>query len=173
MVDLDKIRGVVAPILAGLDLHLYDVELTGAGRARILRVTIERDGGVGIDEITDATRALDQAVDALIEGPFQLEVSSPGLERALRRPEHFATALGKRISVKYRDADGASHRTRAELRSFTDTDITVVADDDTQLVIRHDAITAAHMVFEWGPAPRPGKGTRPQSAQRTKETTRS
>ena len=175
MIDVDNIRDAALPILAGLGLSLYDVEITGSGRARTLRITMTAsDGGLGIDQITDATRALDVALDDLIDGPCMLEISSPGLERALRRPEHFATAVGSAISVKFRDTDANAtvRRDRAQLLSHSDESIVVLLGNGTEHTIRHDAIIAAHTVFEWGPAPRPGKGKQP-AAQRTKETTRS
>ncbi len=175
MIDIDKIRSAALPVLATLGLDLYDVEITGSGRARTLRITMTAsDGGLGIDQITDATHALDAVLDALIDGPCMLEVSSPGLERPLRRPEHFATALGRAISVKFRDTDANAtvRRERVQLVSADDECVLVLMANGTEQTIRHDAITAAHTVFEWGPAPRPGKGKQP-AAQRTKETTRS
>ncbi len=179
-INTDAIRACALPILESVNLHLYDVEVTGTGRSRTLRVLIQSDSGVGIDEITDATRALDEPIDALIEGPFLLEISSPGLERPLRRPEHFATALGETISVKFRDETNAVRRERGQLCSQLDDSITVELANGSELVIALDSITAAHTVFEWGPAPRPGKpaprtgsNASPIAAQRTKENTRS
>src|SRR5690348_7309227 len=89
----------VAPVLADLGLELFDVELTGSGRARTLRVFVDRPGavdgagsGVDLDAITAATEALSPVLDAdtrvagVLSGPYTLEVSSPGLERPLRTP---------------------------------------------------------------------------------------
>ena len=74
-----------------LGLELYDVEVSGSGRARILRVLVDREGGVDLEAITDATQALSPLLDApprrrRAPGPYALEVSSPGLERPLRTP---------------------------------------------------------------------------------------
>ena len=177
-VDLDRLHSVIEPVVTGLGLglSLYDVELTGNGRARILRVSIEQPEsatGVGIDELTAATRVLDCVVDDLVDGQFQLEISSPGLERPLRRPEHFAGAVGRDISVKFRTEQGPVRRERARLVGATATAIDVMLPGDEELHITHDAITAAHTVFEWGPSPRPGKAARGGPGQRTKESTRS
>ena len=176
-IDIDSLRQSALPILAELGLALYDVEVTGTGRSRIVRVTIQNLGGgnegIGIDQITDATRALDAPIDELIEGAFLLEVSSPGLERTLRRPEHFATAIGATISVKYRDDANTVQRARVVLTGHSETAITVRQPDGSVATIPLESITAAHTVFEWGPAPRPGKGNSPAAAKRTKETTRS
>ena len=170
--DLDKIRSAVEPVVRDLGLVLYDVELSGNGRARVLRVLLQRDAGViDIDDLTAATRALDGVVDDLVPGAFSLEVSSPGLERPLRRPEHFAGARGVAISVKYRESDGTGKRVRAQLIDATDSSIEVLLDSGERTRIDISAITAAHTVFEWGPAPRPGKGPKPGSGPRPKETT--
>lgn len=156
MHDHQAIRDAVVPLLDTLGLRLYDVEFTGTGRARVVRITVEAEGGIGIDQITDATRALDPVVDPLVTGAFQLEVSSPGLERNLRRPEHFAGALGQNISVKFRAATGAVERVHVQLLRATDAGIDVLTDQGATAAIAFDAITAAHTVFEWGPTPKPG-----------------
>lgn len=90
---------------------LYDVELTGSGNGRILRVTIDKDTGVGIDECTAVARALNEAMDGkediVPDGEYALEVSSPGLDRPLRKPWHFEKAVGKKIYVKLMQALGS------------------------------------------------------------------
>src|SRR5215831_79367 len=104
------VRDALAPIVSGLGLDLYDVELKGAGPARTLRVTVERDGGVDLDAITDVTRAVSPVLDAepSLTGSYLLEVSSPGLERALRTPTHFAGARGTTVSIKFRTENGTA-----------------------------------------------------------------
>jgi ribosome maturation factor RimP len=169
-VDLEAVRAAVAPLLTPLGLELYDVELTGSGRSRVVRVSVDRPGGTGVDvgALADATHAVEHAVEDAVEGTFQLEVSSPGLERKLARPEHFRSALGSEISVKYRD-DGVATRLRGRLTDVDDATIRVTGDDGTETAITRDAIVAARTVFEWGPQPRTAHGT----ASRPKEATRS
>ena len=99
---LTVVRDSLSPVVAGLGLALYDVELHGTGPARTLRVTVEKEGGVDLDAITEVTRAVSPVLDAepSLTGSYLLEVSSPGLERPLRRPEHYRRAVGDTISVK-------------------------------------------------------------------------
>lgn len=152
----ETVRNAVAPIVASLGLELFDVELTGAGKSRTLRITIDRAGGVDLDAITAVTQAISPVLDAEpIPGPYLLEVSSPGLERTLRRPEHFRGALDATVSIKFHTDEGPV-RVRGTLVSASDDDCTVVA-DGTPRVIGYDAITAAHTVFEWGPQPKPDR----------------
>ena len=100
MVDVDMIVRILAPAVSELGLDLYDVEVSGSGRARILRVMVDREGGVDLEAIAAATQAVSPLLDAppldaAIAGPYALEVSSPGLERPLRTPAHFARGPGR------------------------------------------------------------------------------
>jgi ribosome maturation factor RimP len=137
----------------------YDVEFGGSGAARTLRVTVTKPAGLDLDAITEVTQTVSPIIDEVpINGSFLLEVSSPGVERTLRRPEHYAGAIGELVSVKFHTEQGP-RRVRGTLQS-SDADHLVVdaEDDDTQIEIALPAVTQARTVFEWGPQARPGKG---------------
>jgi ribosome maturation factor RimP len=170
---LQQIADAVAPVIAELGLSLYDVELSGSGRARNLRVMIDRPTGIDLEAIAAATEAvspvLDQtAVDRVLSGPYSLEVSSPGLERPLRTPAHFARAVGETISVKAAasnidapaegdEARVARSRVRGVVQSAGDDSFTLLADDGTEHTISYAEVVQARTVFEWGPEPKGGK----------------
>jgi ribosome maturation factor RimP len=166
------IQDLVTPALAGLGLELFDVYFSGSGKARTLRVAVERDGGVDLDTIAAASQAITPLLDdePTLKGSYLLEVTSPGVERALRRPEHFRRAIGETVSVKYR-TDAGTARERGTLTAAADGTIVVTVDGEEH-PIALSAITDARTVFDWGPAPRPGKGSRASSA-RKKEKSRS
>ena len=84
----DTLTTALSPLLQARGLDLIDVELQGAQ----LTVFVDRDGGIGLDELGDATRDVSAALDEIdpIPGRYTLSVSSPGLERRLRTPAHFA-----------------------------------------------------------------------------------
>ena len=175
--QLDAVRTAVEPAVHALGLALYDVELIGGGNARTLRVTITGDNGVDLEAITAVTQAVSPIVDAtdVVNGSYLLEVSSPGVERTLRRPEHFAGAIGEQVSVKFHTTDGP-RRVHGALNA-ADAEHVVVDEDGTQHTIPTRDITQARTVFEWGPQPRPGKGktkkadagsTRTRSKERTR-----
>ena len=157
--QLAAVRAAVEPAVAALECDLYDVDLVGGGNARTLRVTVTRPGGVDLDTITAVTHAVSPIVDEAPElrGSFLLEVSSPGIERVLRRPEHFRGAIDEQVSVKYHTNDGP-RRLHGVLRACDDESIVVESEHGEREVIDRSAITQARTVFEWGPAPRPGKG---------------
>ncbi|HEX5613628.1 MAG TPA: ribosome maturation factor RimP [Acidimicrobiia bacterium] len=169
--QLAPVRQVLEPVLAELGLELFDLELSGAGKARTLRVAVDRDGGVDLDTITAATQAVAAPLDACeqLSGPYLLEVSSPGIERPLRRPEHFARAIGATVSIRHR-ADGVAQRVRGTLTGADADACTVEVDGEVQR-IAYDSITQARTVFEWGPAPRAPRPSR--GRRRQQESTRS
>jgi ribosome maturation factor RimP len=154
--ERETIVAAIEPVLATLGLEVFDVQLTGAGRASTVRVIVDRDGGVDLDAITAASERIQPALDDL--GPYALEVSSPGLERPLRRPEHFRRAVGETVSVKVRDADGEVRRLRGELVAADERGITVDAGDTNGGEhVDYDQIIKARTVFEWGAAPKTPK----------------
>jgi ribosome maturation factor RimP len=150
----DTIRDLVGPVVDARGCRLYDVEVQGAGRQRTVRVLVDRDGGVDLDAITDLTRDLSPVLDDApgLPGPYLLEVSSPGLERPLRRPEHFAAARGETVTITHHTEAGP-RRVRGVLVDAA-TDHCVVEHDGAREEIPYAAITKARTVFEWGPPPR-------------------
>lgn len=170
--QLAAVRQAVEPVLGALGLELFDLELVGAGKARTLRIAVDRDGGVDLDAITAATQAVSAPLDACAElpEPYLLEVSSPGVERPLRRPEHFRRAIGSTVSVRHRP-DGAAVRVHGTLTAADDDACTVDIDGEPQR-IAYDSITQARTVFEWGPTPRPTP-RRSRGSRRQQEKTRS
>lgn len=162
----DAIRKELEPVVEALGLRLFDVTLEGGDHAT-LKVVVDRPGGVDLDAIEAATRSVSAALDTAdpVRGAYTLEVSSPGVERTLRRPEHFAGAIGAVVSVKTRAADGAVERLRGRITAVDDAGITLALDAEA----RHmpfGEIEQARTVFTWGPAPKPGKGSKPGRAKK-------
>jgi ribosome maturation factor RimP len=166
--DQNAVRAAAEPILSSLGLELVDVEIVGSGRARTLRLTVDREGGVDLDTLAEANRPVVDALDAVeaLSGPYTLELSSPGLERPLRRPAEFRRFVGTTISVKSHDVVAGARRHRGLLAEADDDGIALEVDGEHRR-FSYDAIASARTVFEWGPAPKP---TGP--AKRVKERSR-
>jgi ribosome maturation factor RimP len=154
----ERVRTLVEPVIADLGLELFDVELTGG----ILRVTVDKEAsedqqGLDLDAISDTSRAISRLLDEHdpVPGRYTLEVTSPGLERRLRTPEHFVRAIGSEVSVKTTAEVDGERRFKGTLVAADDAGVTVRA-DDVEHRIAHDQIDRARTVFEWGPAPKPG-----------------
>ena len=150
---IDRVRHLVSPLLADQGLEVVDVE----HRAGVLRVTVDRPGGVDLDAVADATRQVSALLDRHdpVPGRYLLEVSSPGLERPLRTPAHFERVVGSTVAVKIRPGSDGERRVEGVLEA---------ADADGILVegrrVRYDEIERARTVFRWGPAPRPSRPRR-------------
>ena len=98
----DKVYDIVNPIVSSLGLTLWDVRFLKEGASWFLRVFIDKEGGVTIDDCADVSRAIDPVIDEAdpIDKQYYLEVCSPGIERELTRDWHFTAAQGKRIKIK-------------------------------------------------------------------------
>jgi ribosome maturation factor RimP len=168
MVDVDTIVQTLAPAVSDLGLDLYDVELSGSGRARILRVMVDREGGIDLEAIADATQAVSPLLDAppldaAIAGSYALEVSSPGLERPLRTPAHYARAVGETVSVKTRPDEHGARRVRGVVTSADDTGFELALEDGGAERVGYGDVTQAHTVFEWSGEPKRAKSKNAKS----------
>jgi len=158
----ERVRAIVEPLVAAQDLELFDLEQAGP----VLRVTVDKEGGVDMQVIAATTRAISRALDEHdpIPGQYTLEVSSPGLERPLRTPAHFAWAIGRQVSIKTVPSHPVGRRLAGTLTAATDDTVTVALDEpvgDTVTLALTD-IEKARTTFEWGPAPKPG-GPKPNT----------
>ncbi len=155
---VERVRALVAPILDDLGLILYDCEHSGG----TLRVTVSRPAGsegpgLDLEVISLVTRLLGRELDHddPIPGRYTLEVSSPGLERTLRRREHFREAIGELVSVRLQQPVDGTRRIHGTLTGADDQGITVTGEDGP-ISVAYDHIERARTVFVWGPAPKPG-----------------
>lgn len=97
-----NVKELLEPVLMENKLELYDIEFKGQGRKGVLRVFIDREGGVTIDDCTVISRELGTLLDVhdVIDNSYTLEVSSPGLTRKLKKPDHFLRFTGKKVKIK-------------------------------------------------------------------------
>lgn len=97
-----KIETLIKPIITDLDYELYDVQYVKEGKEYYLRITIDKTDGISIEDCENVNNAIDDILDEadIIKDSYFLEVSSPGIERILRKPEHFRKQLDNKIEVK-------------------------------------------------------------------------
>ena len=155
MTQVAEIWDLVEPYLAAERVELDDLELTGQGKGRILRVTVDGEE-VTTDRLASLSRGLSRLLDNKtdLEDQYQLEVSSPGLERKLRRPSHYRKSVGREVVAKV--SAGESKTTiRGVLADADERSFTVDADGGQNVVSYIDVITAK-TVFRWEKAPKPG-----------------
>lgn len=113
---LRAVRSVIEPVLHAHGYDLEQLSLTPAGRRQVLRVVVDRDGGLDLDAVARISRAvsavLDEA-DPLTGGQYLLEVSSPGVDRALELPRHWRRAVGRLVAVAQRSGGQLKGRVSA------------------------------------------------------------
>ncbi len=152
----EQIWGLVGPYVAAEGIELDDVEILGGGR--LLRVVIEGDGPIELDRIADLSRGIARLIeeDDPFPGAYTLEVTSPGLERKLRRPAQFQKAIGSDVHIKtFRKIADEKHH-RGQLTAVDDTAIVVSVDGDDRRIEMED-VASARTVFVWEKGAKPGK----------------
>lgn len=155
MTQVAQLWELVEPYLAAERLELDDLELTGAGGARVLRVTVDGEG-VTIDRLASLSRGIARMLDneTDLRDQYQLELSSPGLERKLKRTAHYAKSVGREVVVKAREGEGTVvHRgvlTEAGDKAFT------VETSGATVAVDYGDVISAKTVFKWEKAPKPG-----------------
>lgn len=111
-----RIADVIGPVIAAAGMDLESVRVSAAGRRRVLRVVVDSDQGVSLDDAAAISRKLSGALDAapvMGDFPYTLEVSSPGVDRPLTDPRHWRRAVGRLVQVTAADAGPISGRVLA------------------------------------------------------------
>jgi ribosome maturation factor RimP len=156
MADLtERLHVLVLEALDGLGVELYDLEYAGGS----LRIALTKSGGIDLDSLTNATRAISRSLDENdpITAHYTLEVTSPGVERKLRTPAHWASAIGEQIRVKTKPSVEGERR-RSGTVVAADAHSATIDDEGTTYVLAFEDVERATTHFDWGPAPKPGSG---------------
>lgn len=146
-----EVGDLVRPVVEGAGLEVWEVSFGREAGRRILRVTIDRDGGVDLDTIAAISQRLSRRLD--LEGfersrPYELEVSSPGLERALREPRHFERSVGQQVRVKTVEPVNGRRVHEGALVS-ADAEAIVIASEGGELRVPYDGVASARTIFAW------------------------
>jgi ribosome maturation factor RimP len=100
---LDRLREVLESVVSGSGYDLEDVSVSAAGRRSVVRIVVDRDGGIDLDDVASVSRAVSGALDesdALGEQPYVLEVTSPGVDRPLTEPRHWRRNIGRLVRTE-------------------------------------------------------------------------
>jgi ribosome maturation factor RimP len=124
---VDRLREITEPILWSLGLELVEVVCVGQGPRSVVRVLIDKPGGVTITDCEQAHKALGPAFDVADPFPhtYTLEVSSPGLDRPFKRLQDYQRALGKRVNIKLRQPLNGQWRIAGELTQVDEQTVTL------------------------------------------------
>ncbi|HEX3794588.1 MAG TPA: ribosome maturation factor RimP [Acidimicrobiales bacterium] len=156
----DDLADALAPLLEAQNLDLVDVELHGTE----LTVFVDREGGVDLAALSQATRVVSDTLDEIdpIPGRYTLSVSSPGLERRLRTPAHFARAVGEAVTIRVQSGTEKVRRVSGTLEAADAEGCTLTGPDlpEGTLRIAYGEVERARTVFVWGPEPKKSKSER-------------
>ncbi|SCL30516.1 ribosome maturation factor RimP [Micromonospora nigra] len=147
----ERLRAVIEPVVGAAGYDLEDLSVSRAGRRHVVRVIVDADGGINLDAVADVSRAVSAALDAaeeaggdIVAGEYQLEVSSPGVDRPLTLPRHWRRNVGRLVRVTVRgDGDPAGPDRQVTGR--------VVAADDERVSLETDAGRADRAYADLGP----------------------
>jgi ribosome maturation factor RimP len=149
---VERVWRLAAPLAAQEGMEIIDIEFRreGGRAGRVLRLYLDKEGGPNVDDISRVSRALSDVLDAenAIDTAYTLEVSSPGINRPLKRPEHFARFLGKRIRVRTRDMIEGQRSFLGTLSDVSNDKI-VLAQDGRDYNIPFSVIEKSNYEHDW------------------------
>ncbi|MFI6734395.1 ribosome maturation factor RimP [Nonomuraea sp. NPDC050451] len=122
----DHLMKLLEPVVSAEGLDLEDITVTQAGKRRLLRVIVDRDGGVSLDDVADVSQAVSAALDdddSMGQAAYTLEVSSPGVDRPLTEPRHWRRAAKRLVKAEMRDGNVVEGRILAADEAGVDIDV--------------------------------------------------
>ncbi len=142
---------MLGPTVEGLGCRLWGVEYLAQGRQSLLRVYIDRDEGVSVDDCERVSRQISAVLDVEepLSGSYTLEVSSPGMDRALFRPEQFAESVGESVDLRLTVPFEGRRRVAGRLVGFEDDEV-IVQLDDHEFLIPLENVQRARIVPDFG-----------------------
>ncbi len=167
----DKVAAIVEPMASALGLEIYDIDYSGGTLKVVLDTPPGGPSGVNLDDLALVTRQLGRELDHSdpVPGRYTLEVTSPGLERTLRRPQHFIREVGKTVNIRLHSAVNGMRRIQGELMAATSDTVTVRNSESADLStvdINIADIERARTVFVWERAEKPGKAPAKKAAKK-------
>lgn len=146
----EKVQNLIEKDIQDLGYDLYDVEYVKEGKEFYLRIYIQNETGISLEDCEVVNNAITDKLDEAdyIKDPYYLEVSSCGLEQVLKKDKHFKQAIGKLVEAKlYKPLDG-SKQYSGELKSFSEDYIEIACQSGTKWIPRKD-ISQIKTLYQW------------------------
>ena len=147
----ERVEALVAPCITELGYRIWDVEYVKEGAEWYLRVTLDSDDGIDIDDCEKVSRAINPIIDEAdpIEDFYYLEVSSPGLERELRKSEHFEASIGSEVEIRLFAPDENKKKSYVGILSAYDEETLTIEVDQASQKIPMSKISKVQTVFDF------------------------
>lgn len=146
----ELVAGLARPVVENNGCSLWDVEYLKEAGSWYLRLYIDKEGGVSIDDCEAVSRAVDPLLDEAdpIQDAYTFEVSSAGADRPLKKPEHFAAYLGAQVDVKFYQAVNGQKSCTGTLVDYQDGDVVLALDGEQVTLPKKDvAVVRLHLDF--------------------------
>jgi ribosome maturation factor RimP len=149
MSQQQKLSELLAPTVTGMEYEFVGLEYLSGAHPAVLRVYIDQPDGITVDDCALVSRQLSAVLDVEdpIAGEYNLEVSSPGLNRPLFTVEHFQQCIGERINLKLRVPQDGRRKYTGQLTQVTDTSIELMVDNKAETIFVAD-IEKANLIFD-------------------------
>lgn len=145
-----KVTNLIEPIINNIGYDLYDVAYVKEGKDYYLRITIDKTDGIDLNDCETVNNSINDILDEAdyIKEQYFLEVSSPGLERVLKKDKHFLLQIGNTINVKLYKAINKQKEIQGILKEYNDNNI-IIEVEENNIEIEKSNISVAKTVFEW------------------------
>jgi ribosome maturation factor RimP len=142
---------LIEPILDEMEIELVDVEYLSEGGRWILRVYVDRDGGITLDDCVRVSREIGDLIDVkdFFRQPYVLEVSSPGLDRPLKKEKDFVHAVGKDVNIRMAAPIDGRRNFKGKLQSFEDGVLCVTVNED-RFLLPYGGVKKANLAYDFG-----------------------
>jgi ribosome maturation factor RimP len=143
-----EVEALVQPLLESKGITLIDVEYRRERNGRTLRIIIDKDGGVSLQDCADVSSELGDILDAKMQmrGPYHMEVSSPGLDRPLTKPKHFIHFKGRQVAIRTKSPVEGKRSFRGVLKEFSD-GMVVLGIEKQTLGVPYENISKARLDY--------------------------
>jgi ribosome maturation factor RimP len=142
---------LIEPILDQMAIELVEVEYLSEGGRWILRVYVDRDGGITLDDCVRVSREIEDLIEVkdLFRQPYVLEVSSPGLDRPLKKEKDFVHAVGKNVNICMAAPIEGRRNFKGKLQSFESGVLCVTINED-RFLLPYGGVKKANLVYDFG-----------------------
>lgn len=147
MEQIDNIKQLLQPILDRYNAGLVDISLSKSPNRPILRILVDKEGGITLEECSNINRELGDILDKTdsMQGSYVLEISSPGLDRPLKEKKDFEKVMGEEINLHLKESINGKNFYQAKLDSINEEFITLKAKDGRMLKIPYNNIQKANL----------------------------
>ena len=148
----EKIEELVTKPITDLGYRVYDVMYVKEGKDNFLRIFIDSDKGISLDDCEKVNDEITDMLDEadLIKEQYFLEISSPGVERNIRKDKHFEESIGKEVNIKlYKPLENKEKEITGILRAFDKEKVKIKTDQNEEITIPRNNISSIKWAFKW------------------------